>query len=96
MKKKLFPLEFQMSSQRLEYFDEKKNIEGLHICIDIIDKLYDLALPRTVSQKQAIARRYYTKVKKRSYRMMIFGTKERQVLFCLKKGCKLGANWEGP
>lgn len=47
------PQEVQLSSLRLEKFDEKRNSGGLGLCIDTIDEVHDIALSQIVSQKQA-------------------------------------------
>ena len=52
----VIPLEVQMSSLRLEHFDEHKNDEGLLLCNETIDEVHDTALARVISQKQAIVR----------------------------------------
>src|SRR3954471_16380459 len=66
----VIPLEVQMSSLRLEHFDEEKNNEGLRLCLDTIDEVHDMALTKMISQKQAIAKKYNSKVKKTSYQLV--------------------------
>src|SRR5436190_15027046 len=58
-------LEVQMSSLRLEHFDENKNEEGLRLCNETFDDVRDIALKRIISQKQAISHRYNARVKNR-------------------------------
>ena len=63
----VIPLEVQMSSLRLEHFGEEKNDEGLRLCLDTIDEVHDMALTKIVAQKQAVARKYNSKVKRAYY-----------------------------
>src|SRR4051812_25948246 len=48
----VIPLEVQMSSLRLENFDEDRNNEGLRLCAMRRDKVEDSTLARIIVQKQ--------------------------------------------
>src|SRR5204863_8094887 len=65
----VIPLEVQMSSLRLENFDEDKNNEGLRLCAVLRDEVEDSTLTHIVAQKQAISRRFNAKVKGRSFQV---------------------------
>src|SRR5438045_2198430 len=90
------PLEVQMSSLRLEYFDEEKNEEGLKLCDEMIDEVRDNAIKRIISQKHAISRRYNSKVKHRQLQVGDLVLKKAKFSTAEKRDGKLGANWEGP
>src|SRR3954464_15120601 len=92
----VIPLEIQMSSLRLEHFDEDKNEEGLRFCNEKIDEVDDIALKRIISQKQAISRRYNAKVKHRHLQVGDLVLKKAEFFADEKRDGKLGANWEGP
>src|SRR3954464_7168919 len=85
-----------MSSLRLEHFDEEKNDEGLRLCLDTIDEVHDMALTKMVAQKQAVARKYNTKVRKMSYQLGDLVLRKAEFTASERREGKLGANWEGP
>lgn len=41
--------EIKMASMRLNHFEEEKSNKGLFLCIDFIDVVHDLTLPRFIS-----------------------------------------------
>src|SRR3954462_4795490 len=92
----VIPLEVQMSSLRLENFDEDKNNEGLRLCAMLRDEVEDSTLARIVAQKQAISRRFNTKVKGRSFQVGDLVLRKAEFFTEKKREGKLGPNWEGP
>jgi hypothetical protein len=92
----VIPLEVQMSSLRLENFDEEGNKEGLRLCAEVIDEVRDKALTRVIAQKHAIARRYNAKVKGRQFRVGDLVLRKAEFVAAERREGKLGANWEGP
>lgn len=63
--KGMIPPKVQIFSQWLEHSDEERNNEAL--CAETLDEVPDSALAWIISQKQAIARRYNSKVKQRHF-----------------------------
>ena len=92
----VIPLEVQMSSLRLEHFDEDKNEEGLRLCNETLDEVHDAALAKIISQKQAISRRYNAKVKHHHLQIGDLVLKKAEFSAAERRDGKLGANWEGP
>src|SRR5436189_4533892 len=85
-----------MSSLRLEHFDVENNNEGLHLCLDTIDEVHDMTLTKMVAQKQAVARKYNSRVKKTSYQLGDRVLRKAEFTASERREGKSGANWEGP
>src|SRR4051812_36142863 len=90
------PLEVQMSSLRLEHFHDEGNDEGLRLCLDTIDEVHDMARTKMIAQKQAVARKYNSKVKKTFYQLGDWVLRKAEFTASERREGKLGANCEGP
>ncbi|XP_024164300.1 uncharacterized protein LOC112171333 [Rosa chinensis] len=87
----VLPIETQIQSPRIEYFDAGTNSEGLHLDADLLEERRDVAHMHNLANKRRIARYYDAKVQSRTLKLGDWVMKQ---VYPEPRG--LDPSWTGP
>ena len=92
----VIPAEIELTSYRVDNYDEKKNDEGMHLELDLMDEVRLTAEQRIMRYQDLIDKHYNSKVRHRDFKVRDLVL--RKVMGTTRDPTqgKLGPNWEGP
>lgn len=92
----MIPVDIELTSYRVQAFDEKTNDEGLQASLDLLEEVRDRAQVRMAAYQQRASKFYNSRIKKRSFRVGDLVLCKVEVSNPKSSVGKLSLNWEIP